>query len=95
MRAIGLILLILIPGSWLASELPLASSPVQEDPDDGWRLTRHGWERMHQWNADGQTQRPLVHPIVVGLLQLLLSLIALIAFSKPTGRRAITHGGIH
>lgn len=83
MRVVGVILLILVAVGWLIVELPLAPSPDSLDSDDGWRRTRHGWQRMDQWPSAYRSQRPLLHPMVVGLLECLLTLSALLAFSKP------------
>lgn len=56
------------------------------DPKTAWRRTRDGWERPTWWRPAGPSRRPGLHPIVVGLLELLLALGALIGFSGPSNR---------
>ena len=50
--------------------------------DTSWRRTRDGWERSSQWALRQKSRAPAVHPIVVGLLEILLACAALIGFSE-------------
>ena len=48
-----------------------------------WRHTRYGWEQSNYWFSIPDAYPPALHPIVVGLLEVFLSWIALLAFSTP------------
>ncbi len=88
MRLIGWILLILVGLGWLAAEVPLPGPRTLSAPGPNdsllsdWRRTDAGWERSAVWATEPKGCRPAVHPVVLGLLQLLLASAALIAFSK-------------
>ena len=88
MRLIAVILLILLGLCWLAVAMPVTGTgPDRADriKDDGWRRTTDGWERRSSWKPPYRASSPGLHPAVVGLLELQLSLAALIAFSpKPS-----------
>lgn len=88
MRLIGWLLLILLGLGWLASEVPLAGPQPDGRPESVWRRTRDGWEKISWWTPRTRTPRTVLHPMVVGLLEMFLALAALIAFSEATDRRS-------
>jgi len=85
MRLIGWLLLVLMGLCWLASEISLEGA--QTLPSQ-WRRTVDGWELKSSWARDPPDARPTtVHPAVIGVLQILLAVAALIAFSGESGKR--------
>ena len=85
MRIIAWLLLILLGLCWLAATMPVAETgqdPLNRSKDDGWRRSIDGWEHRSSWTPPHQADSPGLHPAVVGLLQLQLSLAALICFSR-------------
>lgn len=57
----------------------------QVDFDSGWRRTVNGWEHESAWRTPEPAQAPPVtriSPAVIGVLQLLTAIGALILFSK-------------
>ena len=86
MRLIGGIVLILLGLLWLASEIPLAAPP-QKRPQTDWRRTCDGWEKKSWWVPEKPNHQPTLHPVVVGLLEVFLSLAVLIAFSNTAPQR--------
>ena len=90
MRLIGWLLLLLVVFAWVASEVPLRGDSPQPSPEVAWRRTADGWEKTARWHNEPAVRRPALHPMVVALLQMLLALGALIAFSRndsDTARR--------
>lgn len=83
MRLIGGLLLMLLGLGWLASEVPLAKSHPAREPEADWRRTADGWEHASQWAPRPKIRPPAVHPLVIGLLQILLTSAAFVAFSQP------------
>ena len=80
-QKIGWILAILCAGSWLASEIDLPGD-VQNAPareETAWRRTVDGWEKVNEWTFAIEKSPPLLHPGVMGLLMLTLSLTVGIA----------------
>lgn len=78
----------------LASKSVVSQEVVEEDVDatDTWRRTKDGWEQNTSWTVEPPLKLPFrgvtaIHPATVAMLQLLVSLAALIAFD-PTERRA-------
>ena len=60
--------------------------------DGDWRRTVNGWERKSNWEPVEQRRAAprlpwRVHPLALALLQLLISLAALLAFSRPRDKR--------
>lgn len=87
MRRIGWLVLLLAAFGWLAAESP---PPADQRPpaDLSWRRTRDGWQRA-TWLADPiPVHRPALHPAVVGTLELLLSMTALVAFAEAPPRNS-------
>jgi len=75
-RTIGWLMLVLVCLCWIASELPISG----DQDRNGWRRTRIGWEHQEKWPTNIVVREPALHPTTVGSLQLLLSLMALVAF---------------
>ncbi len=89
---IGLALLLVIAAGWMDS----SSSLSWPAPADGltpwdWRRTRNGWQQA-EWLMPSVAQRkPALHPSVVAMLELLLSVGALAAFparGQSSGQRS-------
>ncbi len=86
--AIALLCVMWIAGSHAVRDARMpsvAASPPLTANADSWRRTVNGWERMSDWPAGPQAvssdERTLrVHPLVVGALELFLSLAALMAW---------------
>jgi len=74
-------------GQLLAGSLENGAEASATGLDTSWRRTRDGWERSSQWTIRPERRAPSVHPIVVGLLELLLACAALIGFSEAGDRR--------
>ncbi len=84
-RVVGLSL-ILLGVLWLACQVDgSVSRETSVFENDRWVRTTDGWERTSQWKWLASYE-PALHPLVVATLQLLLTLIAIIAFcaSDPT-----------
>ncbi len=80
MRWIGGIILFLMIVGWAAAEYPLAEPPCVGLAATDWRYTSEGWQRPTWLDASIPTRQPALHPAVIGTLQLLVSLMALVAF---------------
>ena len=79
------------PRSWQEPTAPLLAKDVQFSlprSHTDWRRTRDGWEHSSRWTFRCEHRAATLHPIVVGLLELFLSVAALIAFSEPPKRRS-------
>ncbi len=104
MRLIVCLLLLLLGIGWLVSEIELAAAPLIDHSDTGWRRTRDGWERQNSWTDEQPVREPTLHPTLVGALQILFSVAALIALpglnrwhrrpvpAEPLPRRNARHG---
>jgi hypothetical protein len=88
MRRIGWLLLVLVGLMWVASRLPSERNSPAEDPAAAWRRTSHGWEQLDVQSAAERSTSPTLHPAIVGCLQVLLTLMALVAFSAADSGRA-------
>lgn len=83
MRWVGWVLLTIAIAGYLAAEMPSAAPPEPSPPGSLWRRTRDGWQHA-RWLAPDEAipfRRPALHPAVIGMLQILLSAAALVAFS--------------
>jgi hypothetical protein len=83
MRWIGWVLLAIVLAGYLAAEMPPPATPQPAPADTLWRRTRDGWQHA-TWLLPAESipsRRPALHPVVVGMLEILLSAAALIAFS--------------
>lgn len=81
MRAIGWLLLVLLAVGWLAAEVPQPGAAQWAPDEDTWRRTADGWQRATWLVEPMPDHRPLLHPMVVGLFELLVAAMALVAFS--------------
>ncbi|MBN2294184.1 MAG: hypothetical protein JXM70_17285 [Pirellulales bacterium] len=61
------------------------SQPTIGSFESGWRYTKSGWQKLSDWERPAPVSKPALHPVVVGSMQLLVSLAALIAFSARRG----------
>lgn len=82
MRLIGGLLLVLAGLGYLASELSLGNESPQPEPTTQWRRTVDGWEKPAWLTSDLPIRRPALHPTIVGLLQMFLTLGALLFFER-------------
>jgi len=61
----------------------LSFGPAATGPDDGWRRTADGWQRLPVPATAASTLRLDVHPAALTLLQLAAALVAMSAFPRP------------
>jgi hypothetical protein len=66
---------------WLASEA-IAPALATQDMSGGWRRTREGWQRIELFRPAIEYRRPALHPTVVGSLEVLLTMTAMLALSR-------------
>jgi hypothetical protein len=81
MRLVGWLLLVLVVAGCFVNRWPLANSGGEPRPAAEWRRTADGWERLVVATPGGESHRPALHPMIVAVLQVLLTLAAMIAFS--------------
>ncbi len=74
---------------WLAN---VAAAPgsvgravASEDASGGWRRTRDGWQRIELFRPAIPYRRPALHPAVIGSLEILLTMTAMLALSRQRG----------
>jgi hypothetical protein len=60
--------------------VPIFSQPRSDETV--WRRTRDGWEPAGWLTPPVRAHKPALHPVVVGLLELLLAVTALVAGSR-------------
>lgn len=88
MRWIAWCLVFVIAMGWLASEVPLPESPAAAAKrPDCWRRTEDGWQWAWWLTPQIPVRRPALHPGAVGLLEVLVSIAALVAFPIRSRRR--------
>ncbi|NLE39006.1 MAG: hypothetical protein GX621_13365 [Pirellulaceae bacterium] len=80
MRTAVCLAAVLVVLGWMLSEAPVARTSLDEPTVTVWRRTSEGWQRPEDWSEPPVVRRPNLHPLVVGSLQLLVSLAALVAF---------------
>lgn len=70
-----------------------AAATADSPSDLGWRRTRHGWEHESVWRATSASLSPLhrISPIVIGMLQLLIAIGALVLFDRRLSERGRQH----
>ncbi len=78
----------LLDNSTGAAYIAKESQPANESFKAGWRYTKNGWQNRMEWQDPAPVRTPALHPAVVGSLQLLISLAALIGFSTSKRRFA-------
>lgn len=80
-----MLLIALLVTGWVLGQLPQKRSPEREA--SAWRRTANGWESTEEWTRPtGQPYQ--INPLVVGALQVGISLVALTAASdvkRPRG----------
>ncbi|MCR4414927.1 MAG: hypothetical protein NUV77_21115 [Thermoguttaceae bacterium] len=79
------IVIVLVAGGWLATELPSGSTATTHEPS--WRRTRDGWERKERVVITPPVAPPTLHPVTVALFQVLAAALALAALA-PARRRS-------
>jgi len=80
LRLPAIALLLLLGFSSAASDVSIAT----ENRADIWRQTSQGWLRYGDvLEPPLEYRRPALHPAVVGALEILLTLSAMLAFSGP------------
>ena len=85
MLRIRLLVVGLFVVTWLAGDAA-HSSLAAEGRFDAWRQTRDGWQRSDNFLAPPiEYRRPALHPLVVGLLEILLTITAMLTFSDRRG----------
>ena len=78
----------LVDNSAGAAHIAKESPSANESFKAGWRYTKNGWQNRREWQDPDPVRTPALHPAVVGSLQLLISLAALIGFSTSKQRFA-------
>lgn len=78
---------------WVACQIELAlAAPIQSQPDDGWRRTTLGWERLAPVKKDSTRQSKLwqahPHPLTATLFYVMLSVLLLVAFTEAAAWHA-------
>ena len=86
MRLIGWFLLLLVALIWLASELPADKPSSGGELAANWRRTTQGWEQLAVLATNSPAVVPTLHPATVGSLEILLVLVAMVAFSSAPAR---------
>lgn len=95
-----LVVVLLIGSGAVLADLPSGQNTadregsLQATPRLDWVRTAHGWEQSSRWQhlLEDYTLTPAlrIHPLLIALLELLISLAALVAFPPylPITRRA-------
>lgn len=81
MRWIAWMVALLLTVGWIAVEVQVAEPARSGLMARDWRRTRTGWEQPTWSDAHIPVRAPALHPAVVGLLQLFVSLFGLVAWS--------------
>ncbi len=98
MRGMIITFVLLVTAGCLASTMPLRPLVGHRSDaaahDDGWRRTTDGWEKRASWHLPGSDQATAtglakVHPFALAALQILVSLLALVAIGDKQARRVI------
>jgi hypothetical protein len=64
------------------------TSTATEARIDSWRQTRQGWQRCEDFlGPPVEYRRPALHPAVVGSLEVLLTMTAMLALSDDAANR--------
>ena len=91
MRGVACLLLVPVLAFLLAAHWEIDAESAAAPADDLWRHTEDGWEKAAWLMPPSGPPRHALHPMVPGMLILLVSLAALVAFpqgapsSKPSG----------
>jgi len=98
MRWILIVTLLLFGAATTACLLPVSGQTTIDRPRAEWVRTRHGWESRTGWGTPSVPYQPAIHPTVVAVGEMFVSLIALVADStnsrpnrvrRPNGRTAL------
>ena len=76
--------------TWLAGA---AATPLTgaEAGLDSWRQTRQGWQRSEDFLAPPlEYRRPALHPLVMGSMEILLTVTAMLTFSNRMETRSVS-----
>lgn len=86
MRTIVAILAVLLFAGWVLCEIeikPAEGAVVSQADTPEWRRTVHGWEKVQDWQPI-VTPSVDLHPGVLGLFLLLVSIFSLVGFETPS-----------
>jgi hypothetical protein len=97
MLRIRLLIIGLFTLTWLAGAAAISfptESPAGEPVGlDAWRQTSHGWQRCDVFLTPPiEYRHPAIHPLVVGSLQILLTVTAMLTFSVRPRQVVPTQG---
>jgi len=95
MRTTIAILAVLLFTGWTLSEVKVPSDGTVASGDvavdqasvSPWRHTADGWEKISDWEPI-TTPSVSLHPVVVGLFLLFISIFALIGFEAPAPQKS-------
>jgi hypothetical protein len=85
-QKIGWILAVLCALCWIASDINLPGEPqaAPAQNESIWRRTADGWENVNDWTFAIEKSPPVLHPGVMALLMVILSLSIGIVKMEPT-----------
>lgn len=86
MRTILALLVVLVLTGWILSEIkiePAEGTVITQSDSPEWRRTAHGWEQVRDWKPITPPSVDL-HPGVVGLFVLFVSVFSLVGFENPS-----------
>lgn len=87
MRRTGWLLVFVVGLLWLVEELPPSLDSAQPGCDTDWRRTSDGWERLDPIASPADTScSPALHPVLLAVAQVLLSLFALVAWGTAASQ---------
>jgi hypothetical protein len=81
LRTVVWILLALWCLGWTICQWDIAPAQDAKAQDSAWRRTVLGWEKNTSWKPPPQPYEPMLDPLIVGSLQGLISLLALVTLS--------------
>jgi hypothetical protein len=87
-RTVLPICILLMALAVVACRLDVRVPPGYDGRPARWVRTAQGWEDANRWQRALHRHRPALHPAVVAGVQLLTSLMALLAFPVPAARNA-------
>ena len=93
MRTIITILVFLLLTGWVLSKIEITTAEgtvVGQSDASQWRRTAHGWDQVENWKSIVPPSINL-HPGIVGLFILLISVFSLIGFETPSAKSPLAH----
>ena len=93
MRTILTILAILLLTGWVLSDIEITTAEgnvTGQSHSSQWRRTAHGWDQVENWKSISPPSVDL-HPGIVGLFILLISVFSLIGFETPSLKSPLAH----